>query len=61
MAIRMYIEHAVIISTLVTHNRVEFDLGKSALQLLEDHTRLMKAFFTETARIRLVRRRLIFM
>jgi len=40
----MYIEHAVIISTLVTHNRVEFDLGKSALQLLDDHTRLMKAF-----------------
>ncbi len=45
MAIRMYVEHSVIISTLVSHNRVEFDLGKKALQLLEDHTRFMKRFY----------------
>jgi hypothetical protein len=45
MAIRMYVEHAVIISTLVSHNRVEFDLGKTALQLLEGHTRFMKLFY----------------
>jgi len=45
MAIRMYVEHSVIISTLVSHNRVEFDLGKSALQLLEDHTRFIKRFY----------------
>ena len=45
MAIRMYVEHSVIISTIVSHNRVEFDLGKSALQLLDDHTRSMKRFY----------------
>jgi hypothetical protein len=45
MAIRMYVEHSVIISTLVSHNRVEIDLGKRALQLLEDHTRFMKRFY----------------
>jgi len=60
MAIRMYVEHSVIIWTLVSHNRVELDLGKRVLQLLESHTRFIKRF-TETARIRLVRRRLIFM
>jgi hypothetical protein len=41
----MYVEHSVIISTIVSHNRVEFDLGKKALQLLEDHTRFMKRFY----------------
>ena len=45
MAIRMYVEHSVIIWTLVSHNRVEIDLGKRALQLLEDHTRFMKRFY----------------
>jgi hypothetical protein len=45
MAIRMYVEYSVIISTLVSHNRVEIDLGKRALQLLEDHTRFMKRFY----------------
>jgi hypothetical protein len=35
MAIRMYVEHSVIISTLVSHNPVEIDFGKRALQLLE--------------------------
>jgi len=45
MAIRMYVEHSVIISTIVSHNRVEVDLGKRALQLLEDHTRFMKRFY----------------
>jgi hypothetical protein len=45
MAIRMYVEYSVIISTLVSHNRVEIDLGKRALQLLENHTRFMKRFY----------------
>jgi hypothetical protein len=45
MAIRMYVEHPVIISTLVSHNRVEFDLGKTVLQLLEGHTRFMKHLY----------------
>jgi hypothetical protein len=40
MAIRMYVEHAVIISIVVSHNRVEIDLGKKALQLLEGHSDL---------------------
>ena len=40
MAIRMYVEHSVIISTLVSHNSVEINLGKKALQLLEGHARL---------------------
>jgi hypothetical protein len=41
----MYVEYSVIISTLVSHKRVEIDLGKRALQLLEDHTRFMKRFY----------------
>jgi hypothetical protein len=45
MTIRMYVEHSVIISTLVSHNRVELDLGKRVLQLLEGHTRFMKRFY----------------
>jgi hypothetical protein len=45
MAIRIYVEHSVIIATLVSHNRVEIDLGKKALQLLEAHTRFMKRFY----------------
>jgi hypothetical protein len=44
MAIRMYVEHSVIISILMSHNRVEVDLGKRVLQLLEGHTRFMKRF-----------------
>jgi hypothetical protein len=51
MAIRMYVEHAVIISTLVSHNRVEIDLGKTALQLLEGHTRFMKRFYGNRANL----------
>ncbi len=34
----MDVEHAVIISILMSHYRVEVALGKSALQLLESHT-----------------------
>jgi hypothetical protein len=45
MAIRMYVEHAVIISILLSHNRVEIDLGKKALQLLEGHTQCIKRFY----------------
>ena len=45
MAIRMYVEHSVIISTLVSHNSVEINLGKKALQLLEGHARFMKCFY----------------
>ena len=45
MAIRMYVEYSLIISTLVSHNRVEIDLGKRVLQLIEDHTRFMKRFY----------------
>jgi hypothetical protein len=45
MAIRMYVEYSVIISILVSHNPLEFDLGKRALRLLEDHTRFIKRFY----------------
>jgi hypothetical protein len=45
MAIRMYVEHSVIISTLVSHNSVEINLGKKALQLLEGHARFMRCFY----------------
>jgi hypothetical protein len=37
MAIRMHVEHAVIISTLVSHDAVEIDLGKRMLQLRFQH------------------------
>src|SRR4029077_14418445 len=40
MAIRMYVEHGVIISAFVSHYGVEIDLGKSGLQLLEGHENL---------------------
>ena len=41
----MYVEYSVIISVLVSHNRVEIDLGKRGLQLLEGHTRSIKRFY----------------
>jgi hypothetical protein len=41
----MYVEYAVIISTLVSDNRVEIGLRKRVLQLLEDHTRFMERFY----------------
>jgi hypothetical protein len=45
MAIRMYVEYSVIISILMSHNRVEIDFGKRGLQLLEKHTRFIKRFY----------------
>lgn len=50
MAIGMYVEHAVIISTLLSHYGVEIDLGKSGLQLFEGHKNVLSYLYA-TVRI----------
>jgi hypothetical protein len=41
----MYVEHALVISAFVSHYRVEIDLSKSMLQLLEVHKNLPRHLY----------------